>query len=143
MRAVIVGVGNGLKGDDGIGVFLAGELKREIGENKDIMVIGTQVPENFIRPILDFRPGRVVILDAADFRGRPGEFRVIKQEEIMGFLVSTHNMPLTIFLKALENLKAEKTLVGVQPKGLEFGTGLSPEVRAGAGDVLGFVRTLL
>jgi hydrogenase 3 maturation protease len=143
MKVAIIGVGNELRGDDGIGVFLAGELEKELGKPEGIMIIKTQVPENFIAPIMEFGPGKVIILDSADFKGRPGEFRVIRENEIMEFLVSTHNMPLTVFLKALENLKAKKILIGIQPKGLDFGTGLSREVREKAGDVLGFVRTLL
>lgn len=143
MKVLIIGVGNEMRGDDGIGAFLAGELEREFGNRKDIMVVSTQVPENFIKPIMDFKPDKIIILDSADFGGRPGDFRVIREREIMEFLVSTHNMPLTVFLKALEGLKAEKILVGIQPRNLDFGTGLSREVGDRAGDVLGFVRTLI
>ncbi len=143
MKVVILGVGNELRADDGAGVFLAGELEKEFGNPEGIMIIKTQVPENFIRPILEFRPGKIIILDAADFKGRPGEFRVIKENEILQFLVSTHNMPLTLFLKALERLKAEKILIGIQPKNLDFGGGLSKEVREKSGDILSFVRTLI
>lgn len=143
MKVVILGVGNELRADDGAGVFLAGELEKELGNPEGIMIIRTQVPENFIRPILEFRPGKIIILDAADFGGRPGDFRVIKENEILQFLVSTHNMPLTLFLKALERLKAEKILIGIQPKNLDFGGGLSKEVREKSGDILGFVRTLI
>lgn len=143
MRVVIVGVGNEMRADDGIGIFLAGNLEKELGNPEGIMIIKTQVPENFIKPILDFRPEKIIILDSADFKGKPGEFRVIKEHEIMEFLISTHNMPLTVFLKALEKLEAEKTLIGIQPKNLDFGEGLSKEVRDKAGGILGFVRTLL
>lgn len=143
MKAVILGVGNELRGDDGIGLFLAGELEKELGNPEGIMIIKTQVPENFITPIMEFRPEKIIILDSADFGGRPGDFRVIKEGEILEFAVSTHNMPLTVFLKALEMLRAEKILVGVQPKSLAFGSGLSKELREKAGDVLEFVRTLL
>ncbi len=142
MKVAVIGVGNEMRGDDGIGVFLAGELEKGLA-GRGLLVIKTQVPENFIRPVMDFRPGKVIILDSADFGGRPGDFRAIKEGEITEFLVSTHNMPLTVFLKALEGLEAEKILVGVQPKNLDFGTGLSREVRGKAGDVLGFVRTLI
>ena len=143
MRVVVVGVGNDMRGDDGIGVFLARELKRETGDNRGIMIIETQVPENFIMPILDFRPDRIIILDSADFKEKPGSFRMIKKDEILQFLISTHNMPLTIFLKALEKLNAEKILIGIQPKNLDFGEDLSMEVKKRAGDILEFVRTLI
>ncbi len=143
MKVVILGVGNELRGDDGIGVFLAGELEKELRNPEGIMIIKTQVPENFITPIMEFRPGKIIILDSADFKEKPGSFRVIKENEILQFLISTHNMPLTVFLKALEKLKAEKILIGIQPKNLNFGEGLSREVREKAGDILGFVRTLI
>lgn len=143
MKSVVVGVGNDMRGDDGIGIFLAGKLEGEFRGNPDIMVIKTQVPENFIKPIQDFRPEKMIILDSADFGKKPGEFRVIREREILQFLVSTHNMPLTVFLKALENLRAEKILIGIQPGNLDFGEGLSREVREKAGEILGFVRGLI
>ena len=86
MRVVILGVGNEMRGDDGIGVFLAGKLEKELGKPEGIMIIKTQVPENFITPIMEFRPGKIIILDSADFKGKPGEFRVIKEDEILQFL---------------------------------------------------------
>ena len=143
MRAGILGVGNDMRGDDGIGVFLARELEKELGKSEGMLIIGTQVPENFIKPILDFRPDIIIILDSADFGGKPGNFRVVEKEEIMEFLISTHNMPLTVFLKALEPLNAKKILIGIQPRSLEFGNGLSEELRKRSGDILGFVRTLI
>ena len=130
MRAVVIGVGNELKADDGIGLSVAKELQKDL-EGKDTLVIPADVPENYIQPIAKFRPELLVLVDTADFKGKSGEVRAIKDDEMSKVFTSTHSVPLILFIEAIKK-QAPKTrtiFIGIQPKTLQFGKPMSPEVK--------------
>ena len=130
-RTVVLGVGNRMRGDDAVGCLVCDELKEFAGA---VVFDGELAPENYIIPILDFGPSRVMIVDACDFGGKPGEFRLFSREDIdrlAGGLVSTHTLPLTMTAAMLDQqLDAEIVLLGIQPAAIEFGAGLSEPVSA-------------
>ena len=131
MKTVVIGVGNELKADDGIGLSVAKQLQDEGMGDKDTMVIPAEVPENYIQPIAKFRPELLVLVDTADFQGKSGEVRAIKDEEISKVFTSTHSVPLILFIEAIKK-QAPKTrtiFIGIQPKQLAFGKPMSPEVK--------------
>jgi hydrogenase 3 maturation protease len=131
MKTVVIGVGNELKADDGIGLQVAKQLQDEGLAGKDIMVIPAEVPENHIQPIVKFRPELLVLVDSADFRGKAGEVRAIRDEEISKVFTNTHSVPLILFLEAVKERSPEmRTIfIGIQPKQLAFGKPMSPEVK--------------
>lgn len=86
--------------------------------------------------IEEHKPTHIIIVDAADFRKRPGEVRVMAAKEILDAHISTHTLPLTILVDYFERSFNPKTLIiGIQPKNLDFGTELTPEVREAANRV--------
>jgi len=132
MRTVIVGVGNEMKADDGIGLRVAKQLQEDGLGGKDTLVIPADVPENFIQPIAKFRPELLVLIDTADFKGKAGEVRAIRDEEISKIFTNTHSIPLVLFLEAIKKQVKTKTIfIGIQPKQLAFGKPMSREVREG------------
>ncbi len=138
---VIIGVGNRLRGDDGVGPQLLDELAGLDSVHR--FDVGS-TPENFILPVARLGPRRILVVDACDFGGRPGEFRLFDRGQVQGLaygLLSTHTLPLslTVEMLALET-KARVWLLGVQPAGIEFNTGLSAPVRAALPALVEFVR---
>jgi hydrogenase 3 maturation protease len=127
-RAVIVGVGNPLKGDDGVGPLVVSRAKypRKLDA-------GT-VPENFIFQIRKSRPEAIVIVDAADFGGKPGEVRLFPAGDARNPKVSTHAMPLSVFAAFFP--ESEVWLLGIQPVSNAFGAPPCPEAEASAFDVI-------
>lgn len=123
---VFVGVGNPMLGDDALGPYLAKRIKGGINAET--------VPENFISKITGMSPDTVVIFDALEFGGAPGEVRIVKAKTAGGILLSTHALPLSKFARMLE--PASVWLVGVQPKGARFGEGMCEEVRTSAERIL-------
>lgn len=127
-RLVILGVGNMLKGDDGIGSAVAGELQSKEGK---LVIDCEEVPEAYSKKIIDFRPEAVVIVDAIDFKAAPGEyFLAIVDENLQDYTpLSTHKIPLKILANIFkEKCGAEVYLLGVQPKNISFGEEMSPEL---------------
>ncbi len=130
-RLAVIGLGNDLKGDDGVGWFVAGELEKKFGKNPDILLIKTSTPENHVKEVRDFVPNMLLIVDAASFKGKPGEVRIIDEREIQRVFYSTHRTPLTVFLELLdkESPISRTRIIGIQKKSTRFGEPMSPEVR--------------
>jgi len=128
-RVVIVGVGNRMKGDDGFGPVVIERLQNQV--KVPLFDCGT-VPENYLKLIREERPQTVLVLDAADFSGQPGEIAVIEPERWRGGGFSSHSMSLKLFADLIsQDTGAGVYLVAIQPKRLGFGEQMSPEVREG------------
>ena len=130
MRSVVIGVGNELKADDGIGLRVARELQKDL-QGKDTMIIPADVPENYIQPIAKFRPELLVLVDTADFKGKSGEIRAIKDQEISKVFTNTHSVPLLLLMEAIrkQSPKTRTIFIGIQPRTTDFGKPMSREVR--------------
>ncbi len=127
-RLAIVCVGNELCGDDGAGVVVATELKGAVPWD----VYDTQtVPESFLMKIVERRPECVLLVDALDFGAEPGATELFQAGDVGGQGPSTHGPAPLAFLDVLQMmLPCRRAVLGIQPAGAEFGTPLSPPVRA-------------
>lgn len=124
-RIAILGIGNDLRTDDGLGPFIVNSLATK---HPDIFIenVGS-VPEAFARPLAEFGAERVIMLDAADMRKPVGHIELVTKERIGGIAISTHSMPLSFLMQYLEDSTNGKTiLLGVQPHSILFGEGLTP-----------------
>jgi hydrogenase 3 maturation protease len=129
-RFGVIGVGNVMKGDDGAGPAVVAELAR-LGFTFPL-VDATEVPENYAGWVPKQKLDVVVFVDAVDFGGRPGECRVIPLDRLMVSASNTHRLSLhytVLFLR--DEWEGDAILVGVQPKALKLGDGLSAEVSDG------------
>jgi hydrogenase 3 maturation protease len=127
-RVVIACIGNELRGDDGVGPFIAGLLT---STDRVSVVDCGETPENYLGVIAGYKPEHVVIIDAAYFGGAPGEIRVVKKSEITGGGASTHDAILTLFAEYIEaQTGAETFFVAIQPERSQVGDVLSPVVEA-------------
>jgi hydrogenase 3 maturation protease len=137
-RYAILGLGNDLKGDDGVGWYIIDKLSKEFGKDENLLLIKTSVPENHVREIKDFAPHLLIIIDAADFKEKPGTIKYISEYNISHSLISTHTTPLTLFLHLYQSdqpVKKDVIIIGIQRKSNEFGQPLSRPVKR-AGNIL-------
>lgn len=128
-KVAILGVGNILRSDDGIGSILANRIKDKV----PFMVFeGGISPENYLEKIIKAKPDTIVIIDAVDFGGLPGEFKILEAKDIKTInLFSTHNVSITLLINYLQNnLKVDIIILIIQPKSTVLGDKLSPEVAA-------------
>lgn len=133
---MILGIGNEMRGDDGLGSILAQKLS--IIENKNITVFdGKSVPENFTGVIKRENPSHIIILDAVEMNKEPGHIRLVMKEEIANYSVSTHAMPLSFLVKYLESTtSAEIMLLGIQPENMDLICELSLNIQESLNYVL-------
>ena len=145
MKTVVIGVGNELKADDGIGIRVAKELQKDGLPGKDIMVIPADVPENWIQPIAKFKPELLVLVDSADFKGKAGEIRAIKDQEISKVFTNTHSVPLILFLETIRKQvpKTRTIFIGIQPKTMDFGKPMSREVRQAGSKAMDAIKKIV
>ena len=134
-RIVVLGVGNVLLKDEGVGVHVAQELQKKslpaAVESHDGGVAGIG--------LLDFFPGasKVLLIDAAEMDLEAGAVVRFTPEEVVGKVsgprFSAHDIGLLEVLelaRALDQCPPEVVIFGIQPKEISWGTDLSPEVRA-------------
>lgn len=125
-RIVVLGVGNALKGDDAVGPAVA-EALREVFPDR--VFDGGQAPENFAAPVRRAHPDTILLVDAADFGGEPGEVRVASPEDVSGLMMGTHAPPLSVFMSILkEDTGADVYLVAIQTASTKLGDTMCSDV---------------
>ena len=140
-KAVILGVGHALWADDAAGSVVAGLLRTGY---PDRVFDGGQAPENFLGPVTRAAPDTVVIVDAADFGGRPGEVRVASADDVLGEMTGTHAAPLSMLMKLLAHeTGADVRLVAIQSKSTDLGGMMCTEVAEAARRVARELERLL
>ena len=142
-KVVITGVGNSLRKDDFIGIKIIRNL-RENGLQSVYLIECETAPENFIKPISEFNPTHVLIIDAAQLNLKPGSIKLIESEDIAGIPVSSHALPLHIFCDYLVEITGAKVaLLAIQPKETGFGEGLTRELKETANDLTNILKEIL
>jgi hydrogenase maturation protease len=134
-RIVIIGVGNLLLKDEGLGIHAVRELK------KKALPPAVEVLDGGVAGIglLDLFQGarKLVFIDAADMSLAPGAVvrftpdEIRSQSEIPRF--SAHDVGVLEVLelaRALGQCPPEVVIIGVQPKEISGGMDLTPEVQA-------------
>lgn len=141
-KLIVLGVGNELKSDDGIGPFIIRELKEENLENENMLCIDAQtVPENFTGKIRKENPTHLIIVDACLMDSKPGEMRIVDSDDFADIGISTHSMSLSFFVKYLEKDTDLKIIfVGIEPKTMDWGNAPTPKVQEAAYDFINVVK---
>jgi hydrogenase maturation protease len=143
-QLVLLGVGNPVKHDDSVGLYIADQLKRGLRDRRSASVrvlSAASYPELALARI-NLQSSRTLIFDAVE-TGKPAGSVVFAGigETKYGFF-ATHNLPLKLHPLVREN--AENVFIlGVQPEDLEVGEGLSDTVRSAAGAVVDAIASQL
>jgi len=125
-KVLILGVGNRLRGDDAVGSLIIDRLQ---GHVKVPLIDAGDVPENFLGPIEETGAEIVLVIDAANFGGQPGEFSLLGLEQLRKINMFTHNPSLALMFQVISPEHGLKVLlVGIQPETTETGHGVSEAV---------------
>lgn len=126
-KVVIVGIGNIMRGDDGFGPALIEELSGRI----DAVCIDAGVtPENHTGIITKEKPDTILLVDAVHLDLTPGEYTLLKKDDILNSALTTHNMSPAMLINFLESgTKADMYLLGIQPGAALFGDEMSASVK--------------
>ncbi|MGA1848688.1 MAG: hydrogenase maturation protease [Thermoplasmatota archaeon] len=142
MRKAVIGVGNEFMGDDGIGPLIISRLGEIDGFPTDVDLIDEG--SGGMRIIHDMEGyDKVLIIDAADFGGAPGEFRIFNPEDIDTVKKisgrSLHEMDLikTIELaRMMGRAPSEIMIMAIQPERVEMSQKISGPILERIDDLL-------
>ena len=140
-KVAVLGIGSSLRGDDVAGMLVIEYLKKNPASRRISKRIGlfggATAPENLTGEIRAFKPGHIIIVDSAEMKEKPGTILVLRPEEIGGGVTfSTHNMPARILSEYFKkSVKCGITIIGIQPRSVRFGDGVSRLVKSASKEV--------
>lgn len=142
-KVSIAGIGNIMRGDDGLGPKLI-ELLKARNINAGLFDCGT-APENYIFPMLKSLCDTLILVDAANMALEPGMARVLDVDNIMNISFSTHSPSPRLFIDLLKMGKEDLNIfiISVQPKDTSLGSPLSEEVLKGLETLTGIISETL
>lgn len=130
-KKIFVCVGNELRGDDGVGVYIGRRLMKT--SIKDNVILAYNTPENYIQEILEKDVETVIFFDAVDVKASAGT--IILQEIFPDrpsyISISTHSIPIETIVSIIQSLAVKRIkfyIIGVQAKNFDFGSKISKEV---------------
>ena len=133
-QCAVIGIGNTLLGDEGVGVHIVERLQRNYRFAPEISLIAGGCGGLNLYFILE-RYDPVIIIDAlALHSGTPGSLHIISGDELTGKETdgcSAHSVGISDVLLLLHSLAAlpkDMVLVGIVPDSLDFGFRLSPVI---------------
>jgi len=142
---MVLGIGNMLCRDDGIGVRIAGEMQGRDKYSGVRIVDGGSAPD--LLALLDGDITRLIIVDALRGGGRPGDiYRLdLRDENIAdGASASLHGMGVLDSLKLMKQLGQQLpqvTVIGIEPADVSHGLQLSPVIEAMVPAIIGAVES--
>ena len=144
-RIVVAGIGNEIRKDDFVGVKIVRELAKKLDSQNIFLIECETVPESYVGQIAKFNPSHVLLIDAGMLGLEPGQARLVDVKQLATYpAISTHALPLRIFCELVEEMtKAKIALLAIQPKNVDFGEGLSPELEKTANQITRILLRIL
>ena len=136
-KTLVLGIGNTLLTDEGIGIHVLQALDPELANWPDVTLLdGGTLSFTLAGPIED--ADALIVVDAANIKTRPGEWAMLKGEEMDAFLMS--NRKASVHEVGLTDLRAIAILAGhwpdrramlaIQPQTIDWGEYPTPAVAA-------------
>jgi len=148
-KTLVLGLGNTLLGDEGVGVRVI-ELLAQQGDRPGVeWMDGGTLSFTLAGPIAE--ADHLIVVDAANLQGKSGDLQVFLNEEMdhfigSGKMSSVHEVSLVDLLSitALSaDLPSPRALIGIQPLQVDWSESLSPEVEAALPGAVEAVQQLL
>ena len=135
-QTLVLGIGNTLLSDEGVGVHVINALSRQgqLHESVTLMDGGT-LSFTLAEPIESC--DQLIVVDASEIKTPPGEVRVFENEAMDAFITSgnkksVHEVGLVDVMSIVMlsgNLPQKRALVGIQPEILDWGEQPTPAVQ--------------
>jgi hydrogenase maturation protease len=143
----IIGLGNYLRGDEGVGIHAVEKLRGMPWPDTVEIIDGGTPGAALIHLIEDRR--LVILIDCADFGGKPGEIEVfdpdrLRREEREE--ISLHAADLLTSLELARRVgryPQKAIIIGIQPKSISPGVSLSPELLGALDNIPDMVQEVI
>ena len=141
MTVAVVGLGNLILSDEGVGVHVVRRLDESYSFPDDVVLIdgGTSAID-----LLDqlVEAEHIIFIDAAQTGGPPGSIVALQGARLPVWFrerMSPHQIGLADLLATLslmDRTPESVTLIGIEPQSMELGTELTPQIDAAADEAL-------
>ncbi len=134
-KTLVLGIGNTVMSDDGVGVKVVQRIQREYRFPESVSVVDGGTLGLDLLPMLE-QIDNLIVVDAVETGKEPGTCVRLTGEELPIALetkVSPHQMGLKDLLavaRLLGHFPREMVLIGVQPESIEMDTELTPKIEA-------------
>jgi len=137
-RTCLVGIGNKLRGDDGVGLYFIESIKLKGFFPPDNLLTVEDVPENYAFPLAQKAVENVIFIDAVLFNAPAGTviFGPLTELEEVSQVVSTHKLSLRLTAQLLEKTGKKVFLLGIVPETTGFGQELTPQIKKIADELI-------
>ncbi|MCG8429369.1 MAG: HyaD/HybD family hydrogenase maturation endopeptidase [Chromatiales bacterium] len=135
MKTLVLGLGNTLLGDEGVGVYAIRRMQETLGVSGDVAILdGGTLSFTLAGPIED--ADNLIIIDAAQLNDAPGTVRLYEGEEMDRFVTtnnksSVHEVSLAdlmVIAHLTDKLPKQRALIGIQPQSLDWSHNMTPAV---------------
>ena len=134
-KILFVGIGNLLKSDDGVGVYISSNLK----STSSVSALTVEVSlENYIGKINSLNPDILVLIDCVEMNSTPGTHKLMSINKIHDLTFNTHNISLKRFQ---DFFKMPVYLLGIQPEKIKFGENISYLVKEEADKIINIINS--
>ncbi len=133
-KTCIVAVGNSIRRDDGVGLYLAEEIEKCAGAERVDIVHAEDIIESYVFEIANRDCANVLIMDAVQTAGEPGTLVFGPMDELKTLVsnYSTHKLSLTLACKIWRERGKKAYLLGIEAADVDFGVGLTQTVKKSA-----------
>jgi hydrogenase maturation protease len=133
---LFVGIGNLLKMDDGVGVYISKRIK--IKGNVSSLTVEVSI-ENYIGKINSLNPDILILIDCADLNSTTGTFRLLSLSQIQDLTFNTHSISLK---RLSEFFRMPVYVLAIQPGIIDFGENLSYLIKNVANRIINQINRL-
>jgi hydrogenase maturation protease len=141
MTVAVVGLGNLILSDEGVGVHVVRRLTEDYNLPDEVALIdGGTSAIDLLDQLVEAK--HIIFVDAARTGGPPGSIVALEGARLPVWFrerVSPHQIGLADLLATLalmDRTPESVTLIGIEPGSMELGTELTPEVASAAGEAL-------
>ncbi|HXY54919.1 MAG TPA: HyaD/HybD family hydrogenase maturation endopeptidase [Nitrospirota bacterium] len=140
-RISVLGLGNILLTDEGVGVHAVNAIKKKYAFSPEIDIIDGGTMGLDLLPIFQTQD-KILIVDAVDFKKEPGHVGIVEGKNIPSVLntkLSVHHIGLSDLLftaKLTRTTPLDVYLVGIQPKSFDVGLDMTDEIRTRLDDII-------
>lgn len=149
MQTLVLGIGNTLLADEGLGVHVIHRLARDHPAPKGVTYLDGGTLSFTLAADIE-AADNLIVVDAAQLDAAPGGVCCMIGEEMDAFLGkprrSVHEVGLLDLMdiaRLTESLPRNRALIGVQPETMDWGDAPTPAVAAAIPQVVGQVQDLI
>jgi hydrogenase 3 maturation protease len=129
-KILFVGIGNLLKMDDGVGVYISSRIKNS--DSVSSLTVEISI-ENYIGKINSLKPDILVLIDCVDMKSAVGTHKLLSINKIQDQTFNTHNISLK---RLSEFFRMQVYVLGIQPEKIDFGENISYLVKTVADKII-------